>query len=128
MESVGTITIYGLIFGMLGTTLGGMIGAFLKVHSNKYLSFVLEFAAGLMTAIICFDLIPEALEFSNISGCMIGIIIGVLGMIVCDEIIKRIDFVKQNVNDHTLFRTGMIICVGLAVHNFPERIGNWVGV
>lgn len=45
MESIGTITIYGLVFGMLGTTLGGMIGAFLKVNSNKILSFVLEFAA-----------------------------------------------------------------------------------
>ena len=45
MESIGTITIYGLIFGMLGTTLGGIIGVFLKVNSNKILSFVLEFAA-----------------------------------------------------------------------------------
>lgn len=45
MNSIGTITIYGLIFGMLGTTLGGVLGAFLKVKSNKILSFVLEFAA-----------------------------------------------------------------------------------
>ena len=78
MENIGTITIYGLLFGMLGTTLGGFIGAFLKINSNKILSFVLEFAAGLMTAIICFDLIPEALEFANITGCIIGIIIGVM--------------------------------------------------
>ena len=84
MQNIGTITIYGLIFGMLGTTLGGVIGAFLKVNSNKILSFVLEFAAGLMTAIICFDLIPEALEFSNITGCMIVIILGIIVMILCD--------------------------------------------
>lgn len=121
MNSIGTITIYGLIFGMLGTTLGGVIGAFLNVHSNKILSFVLEFAAGLMTAIICFDLIPEALEFSNITGCIMGIFIGVSIMILCDEVIKKIDFIKGK-NDNTLFRTGMIICVGLAVHNFPEGL------
>lgn len=122
MESIGTITIYGLLFGMLGTTLGGFIGAFLNVKSNKILSFVLEFAAGLMTAIICFDLIPEALEFSNITGCMIGILIGVVCMILCDEIINRINFAKKNVSNNTLFKTGMIICVGLAVHNFPEGL------
>lgn len=122
MNSIGTITIYGLIFGMMGTTLGGIIGACLNVSSNKILSFVLEFAAGLMTAIICFDLIPESLEFANISGCIIGIIIGVIVMILCDEIIKKINFSKGNGNNNTLFRTGMIICVGLAVHNFPEGL------
>ncbi len=122
MESIGTITVYGLIFGMLGTTLGGIIGAFLKIKSNKILSFVLEFAAGLMTAIICFDLIPEALEFANITGCMIGIIIGVIVMILCDELINRINFARKNVKNNTLFKTGMIICVGLAVHNFPEGL------
>lgn len=122
MESIGTITVYGLIFGMLGTTLGGIIGAFLKIKSNKILSFVLEFAAGLMTAIICFDLIPEALEFANITGCMIGIIIGVIVMILCDELINRINFSQKNVKNNTLFKTGMIICVGLAVHNFPEGL------
>lgn len=122
MESIGTITIYGLIFGMLGTTLGGFIGAFLNIHSNKILSFVLEFAAGLMTAIICFDLIPEALEFSNITGCMMGILLGIVVMILCDEIISKINFAKKNVNNNTLFKTGMIICIGLAVHNFPEGL------
>ena len=122
MESIGTITIYGLIFGMLGTTLGGIIGACLNVTSNKILSFVLEFAAGLMTAIICFDLIPEALEFSNLTVCIVGIIVGVIVMILCDELINRINFAKKNISNNTLFKTGMIICVGLAVHNFPEGL------
>lgn len=122
MEGIGTITIYGLIFGMLGTTLGGVIGAVLQVNSNKILSFVLEFAAGLMTAIICFDLIPESLEFGNITSCIIGIIIGIIVMIICDEIINRMNFTKENVQNNTLFKTGMIICVGLAVHNFPEGL------
>lgn len=128
MDSIGSITICGLIFGMFGTTLGGIIGAFLKVDSNKILSFVFEFAAGLMTAIICFDLIPEALEFSNITGCIIGIIIGIVMMIFCDEFISKVNFSKDKIKNNTLFKTGMIICIGLAVHNFPERIGDWIWV
>ena len=35
MENISRITILGLFFGMLGTTLGGIIGSFLKIKSNK---------------------------------------------------------------------------------------------
>lgn len=101
---------------------GGVFGAFLKVKSNKLLSFVLEFAAGLMTAIICFDLIPEALEFSDMTECIVGIMVGVVAMVICDEIIQRINFSQKRVEDNHLFKTGMIICIGLAVHNFPEGL------
>ena len=66
MENISIISFYGLIFGMLGTTFGGIIGAYLNITSKKFLSFILEFAAGLMTAIICFDLIPEALNIISI--------------------------------------------------------------
>lgn len=127
MEKIGEIAVLGLIFGMLGTTFGGVIGAFLKVKSNKMLSFILEFAAGLMTAIICFDLIPQALEFAGLTGCVLGIIIGVIMMIFCDEMIKKIGFTKGNLKNNTLFKTGMIICIGLAVHNFPEGLAIGAG-
>lgn len=45
MVNISIISFYGLIFGIVGTSLGGFIGAFLNVQSNKSLSFILEFAA-----------------------------------------------------------------------------------
>ena len=121
MNNIGTIASYGLIFGMIGTFLGGLIGVFIKINSNKVMSFILEFAAGLMTAVICFDLIPESLEFSDISGCIIGIFFGIIIMILCDCIINKINFEGKNLKNRTLFKAGMVIFIGLAVHNFPER-------
>ena len=50
-------TLIGLFFGTFGTTLGGIIGISWKRNSNRFLSFILQLAAGLMMAIICFDLI-----------------------------------------------------------------------
>ena len=83
MENVSIISFYGLIFGMLGTTFGGIIGAYLNITSKKFLSFILEFAAGIMNAIICFNLIPESLKITNISLTVSGILAGIFVMIYC---------------------------------------------
>ena len=78
MENIINTTILGLFFGTIGTTVGGIIGCTIKNTSNKFLSFILSFAAGLMMSVICFDLIPEALEISNITQTIIGIILGII--------------------------------------------------
>jgi ZIP family zinc transporter len=120
MNSINKITMYGLFFGMIGTTLGGVLGAIFKTKSNKFLSFVLEFAAGLMTAVICFDLIPESLNIVSITLCCLGILLGVVSMIFCDKAVNTIYGKKESSN--SLLKTGIIICIGLAIHNFPEGL------
>ena len=82
-------TIIGLFFGTFGTTLGGILGVTLKRNSNKFLSFILSLASGLMTSIICFELIPEALGISNIANVIIGVILGIIMMIFCDLIVEK---------------------------------------
>ena len=67
------ISLLGLFFGTIGTTLGGLIGIFSKRNSNKFLSFILAFASGLMLAVVCFDLIPESMEISSIYMTILGI-------------------------------------------------------
>ena len=96
MEILKT-TILGLFFGTFGTTLGGIIGVVIKKHSNKFLSFILAFASGLMMSVICFDLLPEALGISNIVNVIIGTIIGIVSMIFCDILVEK----KFSVNSKT---------------------------
>ena len=123
MEILKT-TILGLFFGTFGTTLGGIIGVVIKKHSNKFLSFILAFASGLMMSVICFDLLPEALGISNIVNVVIGTIIGIVSMIFCDILVEK----KFSVNSKTkgmennLLKTGIIVSIGLAIHNFPEGL------
>lgn len=114
-------TLLGLFFGTFGTTIGGIIGIVFKRNSNQFLSFILALASGLMTAIVCFDLIPEALEIASLPIVLMGILLGILLMIVCDVLVEK----KFNVtrrNDNTLLKTGIVVSIGLALHNFPEGL------
>ena len=124
MNEILKTTILGLFFGTFGTTLGWIIGVIIKKNSNKFLSFILAFASGLMMSIICFDLIPEALGISSIINVIIGIIIGIIVMIFCDIVVqKKFNTNKRfEKNENTLLKTGIIVSIGLAIHNFPEGL------
>ncbi len=117
-------TLIGLFFGTFGTTLGGIIGVTFKTTSNKFLSFILSLASGLMISIVCFDLVPEALEISGIPLIILGILLGVIGMIACDVLVqKKFNTSIKNVKtSNTLLKTGIIVSIGLALHNFPEGL------
>lgn len=124
MEEILKTTVLGLFFGTFGTTLGGIIGVMIKKHSNKFLSFLLAFASGLMMAVICFDLIPEALEISTIANIVVGIVVGIIAMIFCDLVVEKKfnNKTKLKKGSNSLLKTGIIVSIGLAIHNFPEGL------
>ena len=91
-------------------------------------------------SVVCFDLIPEALEISTLIYVVIGIVIGIIAMIFCDllvEYVSNFKSIKNNNNYHyflsnlekvfvkkenSLLKTGIIVSIGLAIHNFPEGL------
>ncbi len=56
------ITVITFVSGVIGTGLGGVIGAVLRRDSSKIVSLLLSFAAGIMLAVVCFDLMSEPIE------------------------------------------------------------------
>lgn len=125
MESIIKTSLLGLFFGTFGTTIGGIIGVNVKNSSNKILSFILSLAAGLMLAIVSFELVPEATEKSGIFSTLVGIMLGIITMIYCDiKAKKNLDSKKIS---NSMLKTGIIICVGLAIHNVPEGLAIGTG-
>lgn len=56
------IALVTFIAGCVGTGIGGLIGALIKKDSSKIVSLLLSFAGGVMLAVVCFDLMQNALE------------------------------------------------------------------
>ena len=120
METIKT-SLIGLFFGTFGTTIGGILGIIINKNSNKFLSFILACASGLMMSVISFDLIPQAIEISNLPIMLVGILMGIVSMILCDLIVdKKIN--KNTIIKNSMLKTGIIVSIGLAIHNFPEGL------
>ncbi len=56
------VTLVTLLSGAGGTGVGGLIGALFRGGSNRTISLLLAFAGGVMTAMVCFELLIEAVE------------------------------------------------------------------
>ena len=88
------ITVVTLLAGVGGTGIGGVIGALVKSDSNKVISLLLALAGGIMTAMVCFDLLAEGVEAANeVIDLGVILVIGavILGVIVVFGLNEYID-------------------------------------
>ena len=60
--------------GMGGTGMGGLVSCLFRKDSSKTVSLLLSFAAGVMTSVVCFDLLAEALHSGGMSS-RVGLVV-----------------------------------------------------
>ncbi|NFV14400.1 ZIP family metal transporter [Clostridium sporogenes] len=114
------VIVMGTIVSLAGTMIGAAIGVSLKNPSERLLSKLMGFSAGLMISIVIFDLIPEALNTWDYFGVLIFLLLGVLIVYFIDKNTNSIDI---NMHKKVAFMTAL----GLILHNFPEGILMGVG-
>ena len=73
-----SVVLITALAGMGGTGLGGLISCLFRKDSSKTVSLLLSFAAGVMTSVVCFDLLTEALHSDNGSHDVGLVVVGVL--------------------------------------------------
>lgn len=119
MEQLIKITILGLLSGITGTGIGGLAAFFVGNITNRILGFILEFSAGLMTAVVCFELIPKAFELGGTIYTFSGVFVGVASIVIIENVIKNSRMLKSGKNKG-LLRAGILMAIAIALHNFPE--------
>lgn len=150
MGVIETLTIVTVLAGVVGTGFGGFIGAMLQKDSNRIVSLLLSFAAGVMLSVVCFDLVTEAIETNTGIMVVIGAIaLGVTVIFLLNYLIDRktnpevphvdenhpktaddldelihSDHLEQhyvnNDNKFALFIAGVVMASAIALHNVPE--------
>ncbi len=122
MDRIMAISLIGLSVGVFGTGMGGLIAFFIKSSSQKYLGFILGISSGLMLSIVCFDLLPEAFELGELYIGILGITIGVIIIIMLDSVTSITPKKYYKGNNKNFVKTGMLLGIGVALHNFPEGL------
>lgn len=122
MNNLFYITVIGLLSGIVGTGIGGLSAFFINSKSKRFLSFLLEFSAGLMTAVVCFDLLPEAFKLGSLGTGILGIIFGVGAIVLIDSCLKMFRKARKGEGSNSLTRAGILLAIGIAAHNFPEGV------
>ena len=150
MEIIGTLLLSTFLAGVVGTGVGGVIGAILQKDSNRVVSLLLSFAGGVMLSVVCFDLVTEAIETNaGVLTVIFAIAMGVAVIFLLNHLIDRktnpevphidenhpktaddldelihSDHLKQhyakNDNKFSLFIAGMVMASAIALHNVPE--------
>ena len=150
MGVIETLILTTALAGVVGTGLGGLIGALLQKDSNRTVSLLLSFAGGVMLSVVCFDLATEAIA-ANMGVWFVVASIG-FGVLVTyflnylidrktnpevphidanhpktaddlDELIHS-DHFEQHYARHDskmgLFVAGIVMASAIALHNVPE--------
>ncbi len=121
MNFILVTTLIGLLAGVVGTSLGGIITLFWRKPSDKSVSFLLGLAGGVMFAIVAVDLFPQAVKFSNIIYALCGIGLGLLLLKLA-----AVSFKSYNQSEEYI-QTGILLGLGIAIHNFPEGLAIGAG-
>lgn len=103
--------------GVGGTGVGGLIACLVRRDSGRAVSLLLSFAAGVMTAVVCFDLLADAVspEAGRLWLTVSGILLGCGATGVLNAWIGR-----RTGPDRGLFLAGLVMAAAIALHNVPE--------
>lgn len=122
MGTFETAVLVTAVAGIGGTGLGGGAACVLRRESERMVSLLLSFAAGVMVAVVCFDLLTEASALGRI-GLVIGGVLSGFGITAgLNVFLERKEKQSQPFGEgHSgLILAGVVMAAAIALHNVPE--------
>jgi ZIP family zinc transporter len=108
----------------LATGIGGIIVLSLRKVSDTVVSFSMGLASGVMLLVSFNNLFLEATRLLTHFELIVMFSVGALIIIVLDLSIPHIELTTRRGSDGNarIFRTGLLITIGITLHNLPEGL------
>ena len=125
------IVLFFTLLGAISSGIGGLLSSFIKTKSNKVIASMYEITAGIMTGIVCFDMLPESFEIASIIYSILGIICGILMVYYINYLVekneKKYDEIKGKFHfkiskKSKISNTALVVMVSMGIHNAIEGL------
>jgi len=113
----------------LSTGLGGLLALVIRKPGPRSLGFTLGFSTGVMLHVSFVELLATSIEETGFLTAHLAFFAGMAGIFLIDLCVPHSYIAQQ---DHTeeqgrLLRTGLLIAIGITLHNFPEGLATFAG-
>jgi ZIP family zinc transporter len=104
--------------------IGGLIVLLMGEVNERLLGFLMGFAGGVMLVISFLELFVESLSILSHLDATLAFTIGAVIMMAIDLTIPHMEVGRWEVGiaNPRMLKTGLIIGIGISIHNFPEGI------
>jgi len=128
MSVIMVATLVGFMAGGLGSLGGGLVTVALGRFGEKWLSMMMGFSAGIMIAVVCFDLMPEAIHAGSMSLGLMGLLLGAISLLLVDLYIPHSHGTSEEKTKTAKFlRAGVLLAIGMTMHSIPEGLAVGAG-
>lgn len=108
------VFVISIIVNLIGLFLGNGINS-TKIN---FIAGLYEISAGMMTGIVCFEMLPESVQISDIYITVFGCIFGVILTFILDASVNNYNKNKQKI----ISKTALIVIIAMSFHNIVEGI------
>ncbi len=116
----------------LSTTIGAVLGIFVKEPGPRFMALTLGFSGGVMVLVSFVELLAGGIEAIGFGPAHVAFFAGMLGMFLIDfliphEYMAEHDRTGEAGTKDKLLKTGLLVALGIGIHNFPEGMATFAG-
>ncbi len=115
----------------LSTTIGSLLGIFVRKPGPRFMALTLGFSGGVMILVSFVELLAGGIEAVGFGLAHVAFFAGMLGMFLIDFLIPHEYMAERHKTEgraqETLLKTGLLVALGIGIHNFPEGMATFAG-
>lgn len=109
-----------------------LLGGFLAIRLKDQIHYIISFTAGILLAVVFFEIIPEIFQISiernmNIIVPMIALVVGFMFIHILEKVAALHSHHEEEYATHKHPLVGMASSLGMALHSFLDGVGIGLG-